>query len=61
MIEDVVTLADIKVYKVLTSDYRAYLKRDAAIEAWGVTKERAIQNLAKIMVQKNIPFTLSDI
>lgn len=40
---------DIHVYRTLSGEYRAYIKGEANLEAWGQSKKRAILNLGKVL------------
>ena len=54
------TLDDVVCYAVLSNGYRAYIKNDANLQAWGSTKQKAISNLAVLLGEKDVAFDFSD-
>jgi hypothetical protein len=58
-LQDICT-GDIVVYETLAGSFRAYLRLDPGVEAWGATKERAIAELAVVMAERGIGFNLDE-
>lgn len=53
------TLLDVRVYKTLSNEFRAYIKGEANLQAWGFNKERAVDKLAQFLASKSLPFDFS--
>lgn len=51
-VKRIICRKDIQVYKVVTGEYRAYVKGEANLEAWGYSEENAILNLGKALNKK---------
>ncbi len=54
-----VTLDSIHVYQTLLGNWRAYVKDDPNLQAWGHNKDRATMNLGALLAEENIPFDIS--
>lgn len=61
----VVQLKDVHVYLTLAQNWRAYVKREHPAHcfetnAWGYSKQDAINKLAIILAESNIPFNFAE-
>jgi hypothetical protein len=57
---EVVTPADVHIYKTLAGSWRAYLRADPSIQVWGWSHDAADALFREMLSKDEIPFDWSD-
>lgn len=51
-----IQLEDLHVYETQLGNWRAYVRADPGLEAWGETRDAAIVNLARLLAEADEAF-----